>query len=42
MNRWKMIIADDEMIIREGIRDSIDLNRMELDIVAEAEDGRKH
>jgi len=39
--KWKVIIADDEFIIREGIRNSIDWDRLNLQVVAEAEDGEE-
>lgn len=38
---WKVIIADDEPIIREGIRDSIDWEALQLEVVGEAEDGEE-
>ncbi|MFC0296688.1 response regulator transcription factor [Geobacillus jurassicus] len=38
---WKVLIADDEVIIREGIRESIDWNGFDMEIVAEAEDGQE-
>lgn len=38
---WKVIIADDEFIIREGIRSSIDWERLNLTVVGEAEDGEE-
>ncbi|MCK0472369.1 response regulator [Halalkalibacter sp. APA_J-10(15)] len=41
MKRWKVLIADDEMIIREGIRESVDWDQLNLDVVAEAEDGEE-
>lgn len=40
-NRWKVLIADDERIIREGIRDSVDWESLRLTVVAEAEDGEE-
>ncbi|MGP0587022.1 response regulator transcription factor [Paenibacillus timonensis] len=39
--RWKVLIADDEQIIREGIRDSVDWEGMRLTVAAEAEDGEE-
>ncbi|GGH40402.1 response regulator [Paenibacillus segetis] len=39
--KWKVIIADDEFIIREGIRSSVDWDRLNLQVVAEAEDGEE-
>lgn len=42
MNRiWKVIIADDEPIIREGIRDAVDWQALDMEVVAEAEDGEE-
>ncbi|MFD3262287.1 response regulator [Paenibacillus lentus] len=40
-NRWKVLIADDEFIIREGIRESVDWEKLRLQVVAEAEDGEE-
>ncbi|GJM82938.1 hypothetical protein HMSSN139_54340 [Paenibacillus sp. HMSSN-139] len=40
-NHWKVLIADDERIIREGIRDSVDWESLRLTVVAEAEDGEE-
>lgn len=37
----KVVIADDEMIIREGIRESIDWESLGMEVVAEAEDGEE-
>lgn len=39
--RLKVILADDESIIREGIAQSINWNEMGLELVAEAEDGEE-
>jgi two-component system response regulator YesN len=39
--RWKVLIADDEVIIREGIRDSVDWESLGMEICAEAEDGEE-
>ncbi|WP_246061486.1 response regulator transcription factor [Paenibacillus oralis] len=39
--RWKVLIADDEMIIREGIRDSVNWDQLRLAVAAEAEDGEE-
>ena len=36
---WKVIIADDEPIIREGIRDAVDWPSIGMTVEAEAEDG---
>lgn len=41
MKRWKVMIADDEDIIREGIKQCIDWESLSLDVVAEAEDGEE-
>ncbi|WP_078551677.1 response regulator transcription factor [Bacillus alkalicellulosilyticus] len=41
MQRWRVLIADDEMIIREGIRDAVEWESLQLEIVAEAEDGEE-
>ncbi|WP_373231007.1 response regulator [Cohnella sp.] len=38
---WKVIIADDEPIIREGIREAIDWKALGMEVVAEAEDGEE-
>ena len=38
---WKVLIADDEMIIREGIRESIDWDQFNMEVIAEAEDGEE-
>ncbi|AZK46725.1 response regulator [Paenibacillus lentus] len=38
---WKVLIADDEFIIREGIRESVDWEQLRLNVVAEAEDGEE-
>lgn len=39
MKPWKVIIADDEPIIREGLREAVDWRSLEMEVVAEAEDG---
>ncbi|SLK37721.1 LuxR family two component transcriptional regulator [Mycobacteroides abscessus subsp. abscessus] len=36
---WDVLIADDEPIIREGIRNSIDWSSLQMNVIAEAEDG---
>ncbi|MCR8657989.1 response regulator transcription factor [Paenibacillus endoradicis] len=41
LKTWKVIIADDEAIIREGIRASIPWQNIQLEVVAEAEDGEE-
>ncbi|MBB6284168.1 response regulator transcription factor [Geobacillus subterraneus] len=38
---WKVLIADDEMIIREGIRESINWEQFNMEVIAEAEDGEE-
>lgn len=38
---WKVLIADDEPIIREGIRSSVDWAGIGMQVVAEAEDGEE-
>lgn len=39
--KWKTLIADDEAIIREGIRSSVPWEALSLDVVGEAEDGEE-
>ncbi len=41
MNKWKVLIADDEYIIRDGIRSSIDWGEFGMEVVGEAEDGEE-
>ena len=38
---WKVLIADDESIIREGIRSSVPWDDLRLEVVGEAEDGEE-
>lgn len=38
---WKVIIADDEPIIREGLREAVDWTALGMEVVAEAEDGEE-
>lgn len=38
---WKVLLADDEPIIREGIRSSVDWEAMGLEVAGEAEDGEE-
>ncbi|CAN7198412.1 response regulator [Paenibacillus sp. LjRoot153] len=38
---WRVLIADDESIIREGIQSAIDWQQLGLEVVAEAEDGEE-
>ncbi len=41
MRKWKVLIADDEMMIREGIRYSVNWEKYEMEVVGEAEDGEE-
>lgn len=41
MGNWKVMIADDEYIIREGIKQSVDWKGLGLEVVTEAEDGEE-
>jgi two-component system, response regulator YesN len=41
LNCWKVLIADDEYIIREGIRFSIDWEEFGMEVIGEAEDGEE-
>lgn len=42
MNRkWKVLIADDEAIIREGIREAVRWAEHDMEVAAEAEDGEE-
>ncbi|WP_112180969.1 response regulator transcription factor [Paraliobacillus zengyii] len=41
MLKWKVLIADDEMMIREGIRSCINWEKYEMEVVGEAEDGEE-
>ena len=38
---YQVLIADDEPIIREGIRDAVDWEALGMEVVAEAEDGEE-
>ena len=38
---WKILIADDESIIREGIRTAVPWEELNIEVVAEAEDGEE-
>lgn len=40
-DKWKVIIADDEPIIREGLRDAVDWDEMDFEVAGEAEDGEE-
>lgn len=39
--KWNVLIADDEPIIREGIRDAVNWAALDMAVVAEAEDGEE-
>ncbi|MCR2807742.1 response regulator [Paenibacillus soyae] len=39
--KWRALIADDEAIIREGIRSSVPWEALSLEVVGEAEDGEE-
>ena len=39
--KYRVLIADDEPIIREGIRDAIDWEILGMEVVGEAEDGEE-
>ncbi|MHA6532464.1 response regulator transcription factor [Paenibacillus sp. BAC0078] len=41
MDDWKVLIADDEAIIRDGIRQCVDWEELGMQVVAEAEDGEE-
>ncbi|MGD6958248.1 response regulator transcription factor [Rossellomorea aquimaris] len=41
MNKWKVLIADDEYIIREGIRSSFNWEEFGMEVIGEAEDGEE-
>ena len=41
MGKWKVLIADDEPMIREGLRESIAWTELGIEISAEAEDGEE-
>lgn len=41
LDKWKVMIADDEGIIREGIRQCVDWDSLGMTVVAEAEDGEE-
>ena len=38
---YKILIADDEQIVREGMRKLIDWNALGLELVGDAEDGKE-
>ncbi|UOQ49275.1 response regulator [Gracilibacillus caseinilyticus] len=41
MSKWKVLIADDEFIIRDGIRTFVNWADFHMEVVAEAEDGEE-
>ncbi|WP_449536464.1 response regulator transcription factor [Ferdinandcohnia sp. Marseille-Q9671] len=41
MRKWKVLIADDEYIIRDGIHSSIDWEKYNMEVIGEAEDGEE-
>lgn len=41
MSKWKVLIADDEFIIREGIRDAVNWEAYNMEVIGEAEDGEE-
>jgi len=41
MRKWKVLIADDEAIIREGIREAVRWEEQGMEVAAEAEDGEE-
>ncbi|RKL66643.1 DNA-binding response regulator [Salipaludibacillus neizhouensis] len=41
MKKWKVLIADDEFIIRDGIRSSVDWEKYNMEVIGEAEDGEE-
>ncbi|WP_026287276.1 response regulator [Gracilibacillus lacisalsi] len=41
MEYWKVLIADDEFIIRDGIMSSVNWGDFNMEVVAEAEDGEE-
>ncbi|MGN7295864.1 response regulator [Fredinandcohnia aciditolerans] len=41
MRKWKVLIADDEYIIRDGIHSSIDWEKFNMEVIGEAEDGEE-
>ncbi|GAE93227.1 DNA-binding response regulator [Gracilibacillus boraciitolerans JCM 21714] len=41
MSKWKVLIADDEFLIREGIRSSVNWSNFDMEVIAEAEDGEE-
>jgi len=41
MSKWKVLIADDEYIIRDGIRSCVDWLDFDMEVIGEAEDGEE-
>lgn len=41
IDKWKVMIADDEGIIRDGIRQCVDWDSLGMSVMAEAEDGEE-
>lgn len=41
LEKWRVLIADDEGIIREGIRQCVDWESLSMEVAAEAEDGEE-
>ncbi|WP_077065026.1 response regulator [Gracilibacillus massiliensis] len=41
MSEWKVLIADDEFIIRDGVRSSVNWSDYGMEVIAEAEDGEE-
>lgn len=41
MEKWKVLLADDEPIIRHGIRGSIEWEKLQMEVIGEAEDGEE-
>ena len=41
MKQWKVLIADDELIIREGIKEAINWEKFNMETIGEAEDGEE-
>ena len=39
--KYKMIIVDDEYLVRRGIRETIDWSALDVEIVAECENGKQ-
>lgn len=41
MRQWKVLVADDEFIIREGIKEAINWEKYDMEVIGEAEDGEE-